>query len=193
MAKDTKKKKANPILDEEEDTDTEEDTEDSNEDSEDEVEEEEKPAKKPVKGSKPVKKPSKKAEADEEEDTEDEDSGESVTREKPKTRARNVIESGMLSDIERTKRALAKQPKVRIFIPLGIGEKKGSKSAVESVSINGFRQVLPKGEYISVAQDIADLIEQHYNMSPESTEMGEAFRLDRPRMKDGMSTEEALG
>ena len=59
--------------------------------------------------------------------------------------------------------AFAKQPKVRIFIPLGIGEKRG-KHAYESVTINGYRMELPKGEYVTVPQGVADIIEAHYNI-----------------------------
>lgn len=198
MPKDTKKK-ANPALEddneiEEQDeaTETETDEVEETEDTEtetDEEEVEEEPVKKPTKASKTGKSSkAKTAKADEAEEDED---GAGFTRETAKPRG-NSVEQAMLTDIAATKAKLAAQPKVRIFIPLGIGEKKGSKSAVETVTINGYRQVLPKGEYITVPQAVADLIEAHYNMAPENTEMGNAYRLDRPRYKDGMSTDEAL-
>lgn len=194
MPKDTKKKKpakANPLLDEDvEETDTdaveaedevnETDT-DTDEADADEEEVEDEPAKKPAKAaSKAVK-----TDAEIDEDI-------APKRDTPKVRAKNSVEAEMLTDIEVTKRKLAAQPKVRIFIPLGIGEKKGGKGVYETVTINGYRQVLPKGEYVTVAQSVADQIEKHYNMSPENTEVGQAYRLDRPRFKDGMSTDEAL-
>lgn len=211
MPKDTKKtgksakaekpKKANPALEEDTDledeedteeetdeetsdeTDTDEDTEETDEDDadasdEDETEEddevEEKPAKKPAKGSKGGKKPL-------------------IEREPARVRGRSSIEEEMKQDADNIKAVLEKQPKVRMFIPLGIGEKKGAKGAFESVTINGFRMVFPKGEYISVPESVALILEEHYGMTPESTEAGEAFRLDRSRSKDGMTTEEALG
>lgn len=180
MSKDTKKK-ANPALEddnelnEEETTETETDTE--TDEVEEEVEEEVNPAKAPAKAKA------------EETDTEDKPL---IEREVVKRRSQSSIEAEISADQKTVKEALAKQPKVRIFIPLGIGEKKGSPSAYESVTINGYRMVLPKGEYCTVPQGVADIIEAHYNMSPENTEMGEAFRLDRPRSHDGMSTDEAL-
>lgn len=194
-AKDTKStkkepvKKANPLLDEdveETDTDAEQaedevnETETETEDEADEAEDEEEVEEKPKAKAKAVK-----TSAEIDEDI-------APKRDTPKVRARNNVEAEMLTDIEATKRKLAAQPKVRIFIPLGIGEKKGAKGVYETVTINGYRQVLPKGEYITVAQAVADQIERHYNMSPENTEVGQAFRLDRPRFKDGMSTDEAL-
>jgi len=205
MPKDTKKK-ANPALeddevleDEEETTDAETDEEEA-EDETDEADEadEEEPAKKPAKASKGGKatKPTKakaKAEVEEDEEADDEEEKPLIQREAPKRRSASSIEAEISADQMTVKAALAKQPKVRIFIPLGIGEKKGSKSAFESVTINGYRMVLPKGEYCTVPQGVADIIEAHYNMTPENTEAGEAFRLDRPRFKDGMSTDEALG
>lgn len=210
MPKDTKKakakapakgKKANPILEdeildeEEEATDAEteevetdeEEAEDDTETDTDEEEVEEEPVKKPAKGSKTGKKSTAKAEDDET----DEDN--LIQREPQKARASNSVEAQMTEDAKHVKSVLAKEPKVRIFVPLGIGEKKGSKGAYESVTINGYRMVMPKGEYVTVPQSVANMIEAHYNMSPENTEMGEAYRLDRNRVKeDGMSTDEAL-
>lgn len=186
MPKDTKKK-ANPILDDEEkdeteteetsdeettDEDTDTDTDEADEADEEEVEE--KPKAK-AKG-KPATKVSKPL----------------IERDAPKVKGRNDIQEEMKKDADNVKAILAKQPKVRMFIPLGIGEKKGSKGAYESVTINGYRMVFPKGEYITVPESVSLILEEHYNMTPENTEAGEAFRLDRPRHKDGMSTDEAL-
>lgn len=188
--KDTKKK-ANPLLDEDvEETET--DADEVEETDEEEVEE--KPAKKPAKGSSKAVKPAKNATKSEDEDADEEDEVEEkplIEKEAPKRRTQSSVESEISKDIKEVKLALAKQPKVRIFIPLGIGEKKSPQN-VESVTINGYRMELPKGEYCTVPQGVADIIERHYNMSPEDTEKGAEFRLDRPRFKDGMSTDEAL-
>jgi len=201
MSKDTKKK-ANPALEDDEVLEDEEETTDEDETSEDDTETdetdeadadedeevEEEPVKKPAKGSKTGAKgakPAKAAKADDEGDN-------LIQRDAPKAKSANSIEAQMTQDARDTKAALAKQPKVRIFIPLGINEKKG-KCPPESVTINGYRMELPKGEYVTVPQGVADLIEKHYNMTAENTEAGEAFRLDRPRSHDGMSTDEALG
>lgn len=190
MSKDTKKK-ANPALEDENELNEEETTEtDTDTDEVEEEVEEVKPVKAPAKGAKAGTKAPAKAQAEETDTDEDKPL---IEREVPKRRTQSSIEAEISKDQKTVKEALAKQPKVRIFLPLGIGEKKGSPSAFESVTINGYRMVLPKGEYCTVPQGVADIIEAHYNMSPENTEMGEAFRLDRPRSHDGMSTDEALG
>lgn len=176
-------KKANPLLEEDEEMET-----------------------KKSKTAKPAaKKAAKKAvkevddedveETDEDAD-EDEDEQEEEETQKPvkssKQPAKVDIRAALLNDIEMTKAKLEKQPKVRFFIPLGIGEVAGTPSAVESVTINGYRQVFPKGKFIEVPQGVADILEQHYNMTPENTEMGRQFRLDRARTHDGFSTDDAL-
>ena len=186
--KEVKKKKGNPVLEDEEksegaeettNTDKAEDTDEADEVAEDTAddaeggEDAEEGSKTPAKGSKEPKKPL-------------------IEREAPKRKTDNDIEASMSKDIKNVKQALEKQPKVRIFIPLGIGEKKGSPSAFESVTINAYRMVLPKGEYVTVPQGVADILEAHYNTTPENTDMGQAFRLDKARTKDGMSTDEAL-
>lgn len=193
-AKADKVKKANPALEDDEvlededettdedetsedETDTDEETDEADEADEEDEEVEEEPVKKPAKASKTGKGAK---------------TGDNlIQRDAPKRKSENSIEAQMTQDARDTKAALAKQPKVRIFIPLGINEKKG-KCPPESVTINGYRMELPKGEYVTVPQGVADLIEKHYNMTAENTEAGEAFRLDRPRSHDGMSTDEAL-
>ena len=189
MSKDTKKK-ANPALEDDEVLEDEEETTDADEaedetetdetDEADEADEEDEDAE-----EEPVKKPAKASKAGAKGDN-------LIQRDAPKAKSANSIEAQMTQDAKDTKAVLAKQPKVRIFIPLGINEKKG-KCPPESVTINGYRMELPKGEYVTVPQGVADLIEKHYNMTAENTEAGEAFRLDRPRSHDGMSTDEALG
>lgn len=194
MPKDTKKKavkakKANPILEDDNEieetdelTDSEIEEEETDADESDEDEEvEEEVVEKSKKGSKTAKK----------EVVEDEDRP-LIERDVVKPRADNNIEAQLKADAKAVKETLAKENKVRIYIPLGIGEKKGAH-AYETVTINGFRMVLMKGEYSTVPQSVANMIEAHYNMAPEDTEAGQAYRLDRNRTKeDGMSTDDAL-
>lgn len=189
MAKD---KKANPLLDDEETVET-------------------KPKGKakattPAKGKvKATEVEDTESELDEETDTdetdvdtdEDEEQDEKPVAKKSKKTVDAPVEKvnvagEMLTDIEVTKRKLDKQPKVRIFIPLGIGEVRGAASAIETVTINGFRQVFKKGEYHTVAQAVAEQIEKHYNTTPENTEAGMRTNLAHTRFQDGMSTDEAL-
>jgi hypothetical protein len=176
--KDNKKKKANPILEDDneiEETDEQETETDTDVEETDDEEVEEEVVKKPAKGSKTAKveKPL-------------------IEREPVKVRQDNRIEAQLKVDAQAVKDTLSKEPKVRIFVPLGIGEKKGAH-AYETVTINGYRMVLMKGEYSTVPQSVANMIESHYNMTPEDTQAGQAFRLDRNRTKDdGMTTDEAL-
>lgn len=198
--KDTKKKaekakKANPILEDEneieedeqattdevEETETDE-TDEADADEEEEVEE------KPVAKAKGKGKKSAQVEDDADEETETP----LIERDVVRPRADNRIEAQLKEDAKKVKETLSKEPKVRIFVPLGIGEKKGAH-AYETVTINGYRMVLMKGEYSTVPQSVANMIEAHYNMTPEDTQAGQAFRLDRNRIKeDGMSTDDAL-
>lgn len=187
MANTKDKKKANPLLEEDEEMDT-----------------------KKSKTSKPAAKKAAKKEVEEDdvedetdeevvEDEVEEEEEEEEQDEKPvkasKTASKPVkvdIAASLSKDILDTKTKLEKQPKVRFFIPLGINEVAGSPSAVESVTINGYRMVYPKGRFIDVPQAVANILEEHYNMTPENTEAGRQFRLDRSRTHDGFSTSDAL-
>jgi len=49
---------------------------------------------------------------------------------------------------------LAKQPKVRVFIPLANGEKQG---VTQSVVLNGYPMYIRKGTYVEVPKAVADV------------------------------------
>lgn len=149
MPKDTKKKKINPLLDEELNNE---------EINTSEMEEEENKLVKPVKSSKA---------------------------------GISNIEAEVRGDHKLVKDALAKEAIVRILIPIAGSEKKGISQ--ESVTINGYRLTIPKGIYVDVPSSVADIIERHYNTTPESTETGQQFDLSRNKVKDGSSSDEALG
>lgn len=51
---------------------------------------------------------------------------------------------------------LAKQPKVRIFVPLAPGEKQG---VTQSVILNGYPMYIRKGAYVDVPKPVADVLE----------------------------------
>lgn len=124
-------------------------------------------------------------------ETDDEDGQDLITGEKPVVKAQSNVQRELSKGASETKLALDKQEKVRVFIPLGIGEKQGV-NAVETVTINGLRMVLPKGVYSTVPKAVAEIIERHYNMTSENTETGAAFNLANNRTRDGMSTNDAL-
>lgn len=58
------------------------------------------------------------------------------------------------SKAELMKKALLKQPRVRILIPRPQGE----KNIEHSVTLNGYRLDLPKNQYLELPQQIADVI-----------------------------------
>jgi hypothetical protein len=74
---------------------------------------------------------------------------------------------------ERMKRHLDAQPKVRFLIPLDIGEKKG---AIETVILNGYRYNIPKGEFVEIPQQVADVLSDAYKLTSTA---GANIRLDR--------------
>lgn len=78
----------------------------------------------------------------------------------------------VLSKFERTKRALAAQPKVRIMIPR---EKNDPIGAFETVQINGYTFQIIKGEYVEVPEQIATIIME----SQQQTEQAIARALKR--------------
>lgn len=76
---------------------------------------------------------------------------------------------------------LAKQPTVRIFIPLEPGEPKGTLYPVE---MNGYKVKLPKNVYVEVPQPIAEIVMNSLNVYEAasaglvSKETGKPLRLD---------------
>ena len=74
----------------------------------------------------------------------------------------------------RMKEMLEKQPKVRIMIPLEGGE--NPKDAQLPITINGYRFNVPKGKYVNVPEQVADMIAESYNQTEAA---GRDFRLDQ--------------
>ncbi len=96
------------------------------------------------------------------------------TLESKVAQSENVLKSGItqsdeeahLSKAERMKQHLAKQPKVRTIIPLEGKEKKGESFL--TVILNGYRLNVPKGVYIDLPEQIADIVKQHYEQTDEA-------------------------
>jgi hypothetical protein len=74
---------------------------------------------------------------------------------------------------EKTRNALKNQPKVRIMVPLEIGEKRG---AYQTVTINGCVFNLMKGVMVEVPEQIAKIIEESFQLTAE---VGQELLLDR--------------
>lgn len=72
------------------------------------------------------------------------------------------------------KAKLDAQSKIRMLIPLTGKEKKGQ--AFETVILNGYRTDWPKGKYIEVPRQIADVLADSLQ---QTSEAGQEFRADR--------------
>jgi len=87
---------------------------------------------------------------------------------------------------------LDKQPKVRTLIPLSGDEKpgvvkevmiKGRKElvhvegAIETVQLNGYKTIIPKGVYIEVPQQVSDVLSNSYRLTQEA---GKEYLANRP-------------
>ena len=107
-------------------------------------------------------------------------------KEKDEEEIEKVRES-RLSKAERTKEKLSKQPLVRMYLPLEGKEKVG---AIHPVTINGFRLNVPKGVYVDVPQQIADVLADSFKQTEDA---GKAYRLDLNNpTKEGVSLQDAL-
>ena len=70
---------------------------------------------------------------------------------------------------------LAKQPKVKILVPLEGKELRGK--SILPVTLNGYRLNVPKGVYVEVPEQIGNIIMDSLNQTEEA--LDNDFRLDR--------------
>ncbi len=87
------------------------------------------------------------------------------------------------SKAQRMKENLAGQPTVRILVPFEGTEKRG---ATVPVTLNGFRLNVPKGVYVDVPQQVADVLQQ------STMETEEALDTERRLDKADKNTLDAL-
>ena len=130
-------------------------------------------------------------------------------------RANKVVESPgqlkkdrkqYLSKAERMRAHLMEQPKIRILVPLGPGEKRGVINLVYNkqtkreeqvyvsgaylpVQLNGFKMLVAKGRYQEVPQQIADTISEAQNTTAEA---GKDWLIDRKDPETGKSVRDKL-
>lgn len=72
---------------------------------------------------------------------------------------------------------LAKEPKVRVFIPLANGEKQG---VTQSVILNGYPMYIRKGSYVNVPQSVAEVLENKLQHKMSVENHPERVSGDRP-------------
>lgn len=100
-----------------------------------------------------------------------------------------------LSKAERMRAHLDKQPKIRILIPLDLGgqEKVGVvrevmirgrkeyihvSGAIETVTLNGCKTIIPKGVYFYVPEQVADVLDESNRATQEAGKDILADRID---------------
>jgi hypothetical protein len=84
-------------------------------------------------------------------------------------------------DAQKMKEHLEAQPKVSIMIPFEAGESpENGKLIPFHVNLNGYKQDYPRGQYIEVPKQIADLIKERLESEGK---IGEQWRLDRDPKK----------
>lgn len=84
----------------------------------------------------------------------------------------NVLQKHQ-SKAQRMKEHLAGQEKVTMFIPLEGKEKPGT---TEPVTINGYRLNVPKGVYVKVPLQVADILKDYLKQTQEA--LNNPFNLD---------------
>lgn len=85
----------------------------------------------------------------------------------PDSERANVV-AAHKSKAARMKEALEKQEKVPVFVPLDGKEKKGTQLPV---TLNGYRVNVPKGLYVKVPQQVAQVIMDSLNQTQEATDI----------------------
>lgn len=118
---------------------------------------------------------------------------------------KKVFEKQYISKRERMRDLLMAQPKVMFMIPIEKGEKPGEvvwdtdkhgndyqihkSGAVETVQLNGFKWLIPKGVMTQVPQQIAEELSQSMNITMEA---GRKFLYDRVDDKTGKPINEII-
>ncbi len=87
-------------------------------------------------------------------------------------------QKAVVDNIEGTKRRLAAQPQVQIMIPVDSNDKAGLP---EECIINGFKTIVPKGQYVTVPQAVANMIATKYKINQEA---GAGMKRDRAKDVD---------
>lgn len=124
----------------------------------------------------------------------------------PNPQEEKRIEQEHLSKADHMRNVLAKQGKVKILVPLEGKETKGvvdwvynSKTdrdeqvhrggAIQPVTLNGYQYLVPKGVYVEVPEQIAQVIQDKYQ---QTSEAGSNLLIDRIDPETGKQVSEQL-
>lgn len=81
------------------------------------------------------------------------------------------------ADAQKMKKHLEAQPKVSIMIPLDNGIKpEDAKKVPFTVNLNGYKMDIPRGEYVDVPKQVADVIRERLESEGK---IGSQWRADR--------------
>ena len=95
-------------------------------------------------------------------------------------------EKALKTDAAKMKAHLDAQPKVSIMIPFEVGENpETGKKVPFHVNVNGYKMDIPRGVYVEVPMQIADMIKERLESEGK---IGSQWRIDRDASK-----QEALG
>ena len=90
-------------------------------------------------------------------------------------------DQALRSDVQKMKDHLAKQRKVSIMIPFEAGEKPDqARNITFHVNLNGYAMDLPRGKYIDVPEQVADVIKERLESEGK---IGAEWRIDRDESK----------
>lgn len=89
----------------------------------------------------------------------------------------SVADRALRTDAAKMKAALDRQKKVSIIIPFEAGENpEQGKKVPFHVNLNGYAQDFPRGQYIEVPEQIADIIKERLESEGK---IGSQWRIDR--------------
>lgn len=124
--------------------------------------------------------------------------------EKPNPGEDRRVNKEFLTKAETMRQKLEAQPKVRFFLPLVGSEKPGVirdimvhgrkeqvvvSGAVEVVQLNGFKTFIPKGRFVEIPQQVADVLSESMMATQQA---GADLLIDRVDPKTGRQVGEQL-
>ena len=122
----------------------------------------------------------------------------------PDPKEEKQVEKQWRSKAERMRTKLDAQPKIRFMIPIEGEEKpgvvrevtvKGRKEyvhvsgAIETVTLNGCKTIIPKGVFIEIPEQVANVLSESYRLTQEA---GKDYLIDRIDPDTGKPVSDAL-
>jgi hypothetical protein len=124
--------------------------------------------------------------------------------ERPDPAEEKQVNRAFMAKAEAMRKKLESMPKVRFFLPISGGEKpgvvrevvvKGRKEqvhvsgAIEVVQLNGYKTIIPKGQFVEIPQQVAEVLSESMQATQQA---GADFLIDRIDPKTGKQVGEQL-